>query len=149
MRRCDRRHVLLVAGTALAGQSVMAAVIHWNGDGGNKNWSNGDNWVEDAPPGANDSAVIDDVNPEETVKLDSDDVTVISLFIGDGHKLDLNGYTLTCGEARFEGSVKLKGEGANAYIRSTYVVVNSRTEDTLIEHLETPSGDNALDTLGD
>ncbi|RJP42143.1 MAG: hypothetical protein C4547_00855 [Phycisphaerales bacterium] len=156
MTKRNRRRVLAVAGVALAGHSTLAAVIHWNGEGGNKNWSNGDNWIEDHAPGATDSAVIDDITPENTVKLNTGSVTITDLFIGDGHTLDLNGYVLTCspsagdGRAQFEGSVKLKGAGQNAsYITCNYVVVNSRTESTLIEHLETPSNDNALETFTD
>lgn len=89
-----------------------------NSNTANDNWSDEHNWEKTEgeterlwPHHENDVAVIDDDNPEDEVEQDHDGLNVRSLFLGDGHTLNLTKGMFVKGVLECEGVVKLKGNG--------------------------------------
>jgi len=133
--------VLLATGIA-----ALAGTVVWNGASQqNNNFGNGENWVGDSPPDSGDKAVIDHTTPRDTVKINANDRYVFELFVGDGHEIDLANNLYVTGEngggAEFEGTVTLSN---TSRIYADFVVVNSDTENTVIQYDGTGSNEHIV-----
>ncbi|RJP33204.1 MAG: hypothetical protein C4547_12855 [Phycisphaerales bacterium] len=148
MNTSNTQRVLLALVLALVpcyGPAALAgSTWYWTGEspeeGGSGDWTDSRNWSPETTsyPGENaddDNAVIDDYWPRPLVIQDAADLTIATLFVGHAHTLQLNEPievttgTADGGEARFEGSVTIKG---GTTLEAQWVWVNSKTLETVI-----------------
>lgn len=113
----------------------------WLVDGNDNNWTTGNNWSKggnynDNYPGQNsNSAVvtIDDTSPRASVVQNGSLAYLQSLFLGDGHNLDMANLVVVLNALRMEGEVDLTGDSElQAAEDAGYLLINSETEDTVV-----------------
>ena len=103
--RCTVGVALFVLAATVPGR---AAVVSWDGGGGDGAWQTAANWSGNTLPGAADDVVINVAGPV-TVSLASGSVTIKSLQCANGLELNGGDLTLTAGASSIQGSLLLNG----------------------------------------
>ncbi len=144
---------MLVPGVALG----SAVLFSWTGeDAVDNNRTSPANWGTTDYPGKDgsqvDSVIIDDTNPRATMVQDTDDLTVATLFVGDGHTIQLDNWINVLnphwdpekedtGRLEFEGEVNLKGT-SDKRIEADFILIYTMQETTVT--FETDGGGTGM-----
>jgi|GEM_PF-3570570 len=111
---------VLLTATIGIGEVIGGTSYPWTGDGNDNDWTTSANWSPqdgDPPPDdypgevvTTDHAIIDDTTPEPVVFQDKANLQIASLYLGDGHAIDLeNGITVTTVSSD-KGSLEIAGQ---------------------------------------
>ncbi len=133
----------IVAVSAALAAPVLAGTLYvWSGASAlNGNRTNDDNWLGSGYPGQGgataDSVILDDQSPTPLMVQDTGALTVASLFIGDGHGIQLD-YDIVVTTGSDGGVLEIEGtpstglttvqsSTANRKIQAQWILVNSES----------------------